>query len=306
MLAAVVVGLAPIAASADFSFNFAPDTAHRTYSGLALIQCNRPGEPSIGCTSFLFRNDPTPFLQERVKDPATGRVYYHVVVGRPQDGFAQEYFSWVGPSDGGQMGPGSSSFGDPDCFASSCNGKNPLGPDNVVTGSGTGGSYRYSTGQVLGHVSVRQLIGGFSQDPATGEWLCTGSYCDDFYKPWFRKPRIRQSLRETGTQPVSMSFELDLSGQDMLRLPQAPTPPTIRFSLGAAPGAAAFELSRDAPQARPSAGRYCRGVPDAAGQCTPPDRPQVWSDISLKQYTYFDGDLPLTQDWSIYRDPSQN
>ncbi len=306
LAAAALLG-APLSfpAQAGLSFNFSPDLANRVYSGLALVQCNRPGEPAIGCASFLFNQDPTPFLQERVRDPATGRIYYHVVVGRPEDGFAQEYYSWVGPSSAMQMGPGSSSFGNPNCFYSNCNGKNPLGPDNVVTGSGTGGSYRYASGQVLGHVSVRQLVGLHRYDPATGDWVCDDVYCESFLKPWFNKPRIVQSLNDsTGGDTVNLRFELDLSDQDMLTMPQTATAPDISFTLGG--GGSGFRLARDAPEASYSAGRYCRGVPDAAGRCTPPDRPQVWSDVSLRQYTYFDGDLPLDQDWSIYRDPAQN
>jgi len=308
LVAALLGALLSAAAQAGLSFNFAPDLANRVYSGLALVQCNRPSEPSIGCSSFLFNNDPTPFLQERVRDPATGRIYYHVVLGRPEDGFAQEYYSWVGPSSAMQMGAGSSSFGNPNCFYSNCNGKNPLGPDNVVTGSGTGGSYRYSTGQVLGHVSVRQLLGVFTYDAAAGDWTCADAYCEDFHKPWFKKPRIVQTFSGTSAgTAVSARFELDLGGQDMLTMPQTATAPTITFSFQAGPGGSAqFDLARDAPGASYSAGRYCRGVPDATGRCTPPDRPQIWSDVTLKQYTYFDGDLPLDQDWSVYRDPTQN
>ncbi len=318
MLARLLLALAllpwAIPVRAGFAFNFAPDPAHRAYSGQALAVCNMPGQTDINCISYISHGGTTPFLQEKVQDPATGKIYFHVVIGQPGSGFAMEYFSKDGFPSGGQDSSGSSSFGGNSCTfmmgGITCNGQDPLGDvtgNRLLAGNGTGGSY-LAGGSAVGEVSVLQLLGVHTQDPATGQWTCADSYCGSFEKAWGQKPRIQQRLAVTsGGATVQGRFELDLSGQSMLVLPAAATAPTVTLSVtapGGGPGS--FDLATDASQAAFTAGRYCRGTPDASGQCTPPTRPSDWTGVNLNQYSYFDGAMPLDQDWSLYKDPGQN
>ena len=306
-----VLALVPGIAAAGFSFNFSSDP-NQVYSGRALAVCNMPGQTNVNCSSFYAQPDSTPFLQERVQDPATGKLYYHVVVGQPGDGFAQEFFITAASAfAAGQNSDGSASFGKDTCGNPRCNGQDPLGAssgDNRITGIGTGGSHLVG-GSPLGEVAVLQLMGVHTKDANTGQWNCADSYCGSYQKDWGKKPRLRQIFNgSSGGQTVQWTFDLDLSGQDMLTLPTTATEPVITFSISGAAGGgpASFDYAKDAPQRQSTAGRYCRGTPDASGSCTPPSLPSDWSTVNLNQYSYFDGDMPLDPDWSLYRDPAQN
>ncbi len=327
---AILLG-APFATEAAFTFNFSPDPAPLTQA-FVTISCNIPGKPQVNCGTFISSpmmmggSDPTPFLQELVRD-ASGNVYYHVIVGLPDNGqgFAQEYYSLqsFGPSDGSAAG--SASFGNPSCFNAVfryCNGEDPLGdrtrndPNSTVspmavTGIGTGGSYMVACptcpggGAPYGRVAVRQLLGDHAKDPNTGQWTCNDSYCQEYLKPFDNKPRITQTLDDG---QMRSEFVADMSASPMLVMPDTPAPVTNTLLLrnGMGQNVVSFDVTASRQQGQSTAGMYCRGVPDAQGNCRPPDLPATWRDVPTSQYSYFDGAMPLDQDWSLYRDPAQN
>ncbi len=345
LLAALLAALIPAPpVRAALTLNFSPNPA-ATPQAFATISCNMPNMPQVNCGTFVSspmmgHPDPTPFLQELVDD-GFGNVYYHVIVGLPDSGkgFAQEYYSLqsFGPSNGPQ---GSASYGYSDCFNSVfpyCNGEDPLGSRTrsnpgstvspmAVTGIGTGGAYTLNcptcgNGVPWGKVAVRQLVGNFAPisvahvptangaaGPNGQDWACNDVFCQEYFKTFGKKPRISQIL-DDGT--VRSEFVADMSASAMLSMPTAPAPITNTLLLRDGSGAAvsSFDVTASAQTGSSTAGMYCRGTLPAgqsSGSCRAPDLPSGWQSVPTQQYSYFDGSMPLDQDWSIYRDPAQN
>ncbi len=171
--------LFPTAAQAEFSLNFQPQLTRLGDPEWLNFNCNRPRAPGSGFEScdkndeFRDNNgrDTTPFLMERVRDPATGEQYYHTIIGLPGDDFVQEAYIKIVRymnKDGGDftttpqtkvddLGPISDSLGDwRDITKFRDNAYDPLGPARF---SGSGTANPKST-------QFRQVInsGGLMQD----------------------------------------------------------------------------------------------------------------------------------------------
>ncbi len=153
-------------------------------------------------------NDPTPFYYERVDG------YWHIVIGDPSQGFAQEtYTPIVGlfHSDSGGHEPVFFTLNG-NLEQWSGNGWDPLefnnktfGPDNTrYAGNGTGNPTQVVVRQVLGEGSLA------STGSPIEVWNCAGgAFCQEFLKSEMGfKPIITQTY-DDGI--VSMNFSLDMS-----------------------------------------------------------------------------------------------
>lgn len=255
------------------------------------VRCNRPDVGAdIGCGGSWSINDGTPFIQELFLDPASGEYYYHIVVGTPGDGFAQDVYvkatgrTWEG-------GLGSATLGDGDCRSgssfifSACNISDPLGltHDNVFTGNGTGDPKA---------VVMRQLLGG-TWDDATDTWSCTASdvFCMEFLKDDLAlKPFISLQVRDLDDD-VTITFELDMRNSDFDTDTIAGTL-VNRVEFGDAylneTAGHDYDVDVDPVDSRITGGRY-------RFTGTGP------TDAYLEPYIYWDGHFTLDQDWSAYK-----
>lgn len=144
----------------------------------------------------------TSFVQETVD--LGGQKYYHVVVGQPDQGFAQEiliktsgvlfYLNPLSDSGGGHCLPDGGVFSSPAAdivCGQDNNGRDPLGAFNV-TGNGSGNPES---------VLIRQVV----SDPA-------GGFSQEFLKAQLdKKPLISQNLNSGG---VVNAFIMDMSNSD--------------------------------------------------------------------------------------------
>lgn len=289
---ALVGMLLPILGHTELNFTGEPDPVKRIDSGEeAFVMCNMSGQTDVGCgDSWLFnRFDPTPFLQEIVKD-TDGKVYYHMVIDDPLNGFSQEMYMGRGV-DTIQGNRVSASLGgrvEDACFGGitveerlhGCgNGALPLEGDKVYTGNGSGNPNRIIMRQVLDDAQMSQ----------------------EFTKAAFdKKPKITQSTTDI-TQGVTGNFVIDMSNSTYL---DDTTPGSMvnTLTFDALPGENRpfapknFDMSVDGQNVKVTGGRYTYtdgttwGVSGAGGT-----------------YNYVeDGGFNLDIDWSIFKDPAQN
>ena len=204
----------------------------------------------------------TPFVYERVQDPQSGLNYYHMIVGDPEQGFAQEVFIQVGTRSDFQGVPplqggfSSSSGGQPPVeeIARFSSGGNPLANDQTFTGTGTGNPSR---------VQMRQLMtdadGGLTVDFVKNRYL--------------EKPTISNTI---DASDVNMSFIIDGSGNLYTTpAPSAVTNIVEHRGANVPPDASArFDMATDAPNAHVTAGQYTTTNP-AAGD---PGGPYTYAD----------------------------
>jgi len=120
----------------------------------------------------------TPFLEEFVSDPNTGHSYYHLLIGNPAEGFAQDIYIRKDGYTDFQNGTGSASKGTAinahDVFGSG-NGSNTGNPNKVI---------------------VRQILND-------------GEIAQEFLKNKLdKKPKISQMLN---TPDISLLFIVDMS-----------------------------------------------------------------------------------------------
>lgn len=257
--------------------------------GFASVLCNMPGIPNISCeTGFGFSPSGTdPFVQEFVQ--IGGELYYHLIVGQPTDGFAQEVLIKT-LTTVRFIGGASSDSGGLNCFTNdlfTCagspnNGRSPLASDPVLSGNGSGNPNR---------VIVRQVM----SDSA-------GTFSQEFLKANLTtKPVITQELT---TSDIIARFVLDMSGIDYntntvaglltntvrvldLDIPQ------LAGDYDSATHAQTFAGTGTNIDSNITGGRYIYT----------PDTNQFFGGI----YTYYDGDYPIADvNWESFRDPAQN
>ncbi len=261
------------------------------------VRCNRPADgPNVGCSGgWSNSGDQTPFLQELYLDQASGEYYYHVIVGSPESGFAQETYTKAnGPTWEG--GRGSASLGDGNCRSnffsfnlSLCNLGDPLGVshDNTFTGIGSGNPKA---------VLMRQVMGG-TWDGATKSWSCQGAdgYCLEFLKDAFLlKPKITQTVRDAATNMTGY-FEFDMSNSDYDTGTIAGTMVnTLTFTDPDMAAIANFDFATSNTNGSVlTGGRY---IFTGTGP----------TDATLEPYQYWGDVFTLDTEWSIFRDASQN
>jgi len=273
--------------TAEFVMNFVPvDSTFGDHSRTD-TSCNRPDVTDLYCGgSWSNSGDPTPFLQEVIL--IDGKDYYHVIVGLPEDGFAQEFF--MATSTFYQGGSGTSSLGDGICrygsgsyAISQCNMGDALGQthDNVFTGNGSGDPRS---------IMIRQVMGG-TWDSGDGTWSCApgDEFCLEYTKDNFlTKPKTTMTIRDP-TQFMQSYFEVDLSNSDytqntvlgsIVNTMQITSPEVI---------GADFDMDIDAniDWLNVSAGLY-------TFTGTGP------TNATLNPYDYFEGSFDLNQPWWRY------
>lgn len=273
------------ASQADFALNWAPDQVNRVGGfDLPNINCNR-GEGQLNCqvqsgNTVRVDPDPSPFLQERVRDPDTGEIYYHVILGLPSSDFAQEVFIransgviWgrgfiqvEGTSSGGTVdfAPPTGIFSASQLFDRQF----PLDEDENISGNSTANPTR---------VVMRQLTqdAGFTQEFLKDTLL--------------NKPRITQGINDAD---VVATFVADMRGLNYNDMNTAA--PIVNTLSIMGEGATTFDMATDAAVTDITAGQY-RWLPG-----TGPDQ-------SSGTYEYLrDSYNPYLEDWKSFRDPNQN
>lgn len=292
VLACLCLILGAADSRADFTLNWSPDLVNRTSgnsvgggaravtsTSLPFINCNR-GEGRFNCqveSSQFSAADPdrTPFLQEIVRGP-DGNNYFHVIVGLPTSGFAQETYirangaSWPAqPGVQGSSSGGNLSFQGFGGSGTIFNNQRPLDPDEAISGNATGNPTR---------VIMRQI----NND---------AEFSQDFLKDTLtNKPRIIQSLSNAD---INMQFIADMRSLSMTDMANA-VPITNTLSLAGVSDS--FDMARDAQagHSQVTAGQY-RWLPGSG-----PDQ-------SVGSYQYGQGGYdPYLENWRAFRDPAQN
>ncbi len=164
---------------AEFVLDWNADTASPTFSGTSIVQ---------GGTTITGQ---TPFVYERVPDPVSGALFYHLIVGDPAQQFAQEVYIQTGGGlsfEGfGNIGTSSASGGS---GLPTGNASDPLGVvnDTSFTGNGTAHPRR---------VQMREILND-------------ADFSMDFTKNvYIEKPTISLNINGTDFQNI---FVIDASG----------------------------------------------------------------------------------------------
>lgn len=232
--------------------------------------CNR-GSPTNTCIHGNSADrEKTPFLQEMVSDGSAN--YYHLIIGDPATGFAQETYIRQG-SAYFQGGTGSSSAGN---IANGGMGGG-RGPLDTETGTGTVGT---GTGNPT-RSQIRQVVGTPGAE-----------FYQEFLKSSFlTKPKVTQNI----TIPeIATVFIMDMSAINYSTNSIAGTVTnTLRFINPDASGGN-FDMTTDKQASNVTGGRYTWSPGFSSGQ-------------SNGTYSYADGGAPLnTVDWKAFYNPTQN
>lgn len=238
-------------ARAEFTLNWTSDTGNPVFSGTSVTQTDNGGNDQT-----LFGQ--TPFIYERVLDGTT--PYYHLVVGDPATGFAQEVYiqaGFPGLTGGSCRGPvscggtaaaigadHSASGGDTaTSFGFEGNGFDPLGSDAAASGNSGGNPTR---------VQMRQLV-------------TDGDLTVDFVKDKYaEKPSITNTIDATD---LTATVVINSSGNPLnsaatasavtntVELIGPDLPPDVSAP-GGGPSAVRFDMATDAQESSVTAGQY--------------------------------------------------
>ena len=294
-------------------FNFRPHPDAIPQGNFAYVACNMPGVPDWMCspaTGAGYGNaDPsqTPFLQETVS--LNGQTYFHVIIGQPNEGFAQETYIRAGGRRGFMAF--SDSGGNacialngrsvpPDYYlpmARACsldnNSRNPLGPfDQSANASGNPNA-----------VLMRQIVSDADRQVV-----------QEFLKADLsQKPKISQTFSAPG---IEGTFAIDMSNSDY-NTDDTPGKVSMTQSVAVSdlPGASGNitfnidEVATAAPNV--SGGRYTYTPNTALAGITATDSDgNLIYDTRWRYGTYTNwlGNVdPIHEvDWAAFRDPSQN
>lgn len=278
----------------NFDFTFKP-LPGADVGNLPNAICNIPGQANRSCnTQFGASTDSTtPFVQETIT--LRGKSYYHLIVGQPESGFAQEVLIGTGTTIA--FGNTLSDSGGGYCLPSALmtfsqmvgcdldnNARVPLGAFER-TGNGSGNPEAVIMKQVVSDAKA-----GFAQE---------------FLKDQFnKKPKLSQTVDDA---TISSTWAMDMSkiGYSMDSVAGDMTNKMTVKGQDLPGGSAQFDASRVVNAGTNiTAGRY-KFTPNTglAGIATSPN--PYWS---YGTYTYFDGSIdPVTTvDWSKFRDPAQN
>ena len=321
MIKVLVISLVIIAAVFQHAFaqplNFQQASAIEdvTEEGLRLvnIRCHRPGESDVRCgmAPGWTNGDTggnTPFLMEvfRAED---GRRYFHVSIGHPEYGFAQDTYIQVGRTSGGinNARPGewsgmplSASLGDSSChptnggggFATSnCNASDPLGENRGNDFGGSGSANPRA-------VRMRQIIGG-TWDETSKTWSCEQSdaNCQEFLKSERELKPVLTHLVRDHDQGLEALWHFDMSNSDYA----TDTVAGVMINIVKMDGVngAAFDYENgvfDQKESELTGGRY-RFVGTWNG---------IGENASTEPYEYFgESNFKLDQEWSNFVDPDQ-
>jgi hypothetical protein len=256
------------------------------------LGCSTPVECSVvhsdfsGAGDMVQVNGQTPFLYERAT--LNGVEYYHMIVGNPDDGFAQEVFIQVGTgntffqaqqlgdadmlSDGGTLPTASSSsLGNPSTQLDfdTGNSTNPFSPDPVFSGNTSGNPNR---------VQMRQL-------------MTDGDLTVDFVKNVFLdKPSITNAIENDA---VRMIFSMDSTGNryDTSNTPSVVSNRVEHLDPDVPATSAIFDTATDSEVSTVNAGRYTY-TPGASATFG----------FAGGTYEYVDGGANHNPDWGSFFD----
>lgn len=306
---------------AQFELNFIPVQNPTTISDFPKGGYDNTGNafscPDVGNTDCFngteASTDPTVFYYERVDG------YWHLIVGDPEQGFAQEVYTPI-------VGLFHSNTGgrEPIFFTLngnleewSGNGWDPLelnndvyGPENSsFSGNGTGDPTKVIMRQVLGFGTL-----GNTGVTAVEAWTCNSSeFCQEFLKSQEGfKPIITQEYSDA---EISIDFSLDMSAisySDMTT--QATMVNTISLVAPGipdnalfvnAPSATHFDMATDSQDSVVTAGRYI--YTPGSGWHDDGDG-DVFRAFGSGTYEYVEGisDFQLSTDWASFYDATQN
>lgn len=260
-------------ALAEFNLNWQADTANPAFprsfifedeNGNLIPLTDAVIHDDITVGETIIIGNQTPFVYEKVMEG--GVPYYHMIVGDPDSGFAQEVYIRAGinafgffNTGGACSGPGSCDEGTatfnvgPDFSASAGRGSDndptvsnafrPLDPDFTISGNMSANPNR---------VQMRQL-------------LVDGDLTLDFVKDrYIEKPSISNTIEDA---EFRSTFAMDSTGNPYTSsaTPSAVTntvehlgpnvPPDVRPP-GGGPSSASFDMSTDADISVVTAGRY--------------------------------------------------
>jgi len=313
LVAALVPGTAQVHAApanaAGFETNFdtsafGPTNAFYTgNAGCGFAQ-------GCGTTSNLSNGDPTPFYQQVVD--INGTSYFHVMVGDPASGFAEESYTPFaagnGSADGTSLQGDNNPFGagnemsvlDP-TWSSSPGHSTPSRDYNLLT----------SVGNVGNPLDTVHKSGNGGGDPthAVFRMVLTSSAGDmsmDVVKPFLdKKPRISQTVQD-GT--LSSQFVADMT---KLSYSDDKTPAEVKIhqviSDSSIPGIGAgdFNMSQ-AQQSYVTAGRYTFTPGTGWNNATGWDSPGSSFDLGTYTYEGGQGFDPFTVNWATFFKYDQN
>lgn len=293
-----------LAAPADFRTNF--DMPSFTGPGEFYSGSGYCTFGSAICAASLFGNgDPTPFA-ERVES-INGIDYFHVIVGDPASGFAEESYTRYGAGFGSAVIQGSYSpdgGGMETAFISGW----PGSPN-----TGAGNQWVVDSGNIGNPLASVHVSGNGSQDPTKSVFrmIMTSAKGDmslDVSKPFLdKKPIISQTVQSGNMTSVFVADMRGLSYSEMNN--SAPVINTLVIQDPTIPGngAANFNMA-DAPQSTVTAGRFTftpgAGWNTAAGVGWAADN----SSFDLGTYVYAGGGGfdAYSFDWTTVFDYSQN
>lgn len=309
--AAGLMGTMPLllvpGAHAEFNLNWQADTANPAFprsfifedeEGNVIPLTDAVIHDDINVGETIVIEGQTPFVYEKVMEG--GVPYYHMIVGDPDSGFAQEVYIRAGINAFGFFntcsGPGSCDEGTatfnvgPDFSASAGRGSDndptvsnafrPLDPDFTISGNMSANPNR---------VQMRQL-------------LVDGDLTLDFVKDrYIEKPSISNTIEDAEFRSV---FSMDSTGNlysdsstpsvvtNTVEHLGANLPPDVRPP-GGGPSSASFDMATDADNSVVTAGRYT---------WTPGSGP----DGSLGTYNYVGGGGPNPgTNWGSFFDHGQ-
>lgn len=245
-------------AKAEFNLNWTADTAYPVFgntddqNGTMITHCT-----SVGCGQAFNH---TPFVYERVNDGADN-TYYHLIVGEPDAGFAQEVYIQAGSgiTGGGCSGPitcggdaaqignnsvsasgGQGATG----FGSEGSGFDPLGSDQGFTGNSTGNPTRVQMRQLLtdGDLTVDFVKDKFLEKPSISNTIDAA----DMTATFIVNSAGNLLSDSTTVSPVTNTFEL--TGSNL--------PPDAQPPGGGAPSSVRFDMSTDSQSSLVTAGQY--------------------------------------------------
>jgi hypothetical protein len=288
-----------VAAAAGFSTNFQKPNGWTTQDtgGCGFAQCTSEGG----------NLDPSPFAETIVT--ISGVTYYHVIVGDPAAGFAQESYTRAaakniqGGNEIGGLGGGFGLDGGGNLYSVIGN-TTPTNNDtfdNKLNNSNSLGDYRVSgTGGNAPDYSVFRMV---MTSPS-------GDMSMEVYKPFLdKKPLITQTVQDGGMTSTFVADERALTYSDASTA--APVINTLTLNDPSIPGGSAttdFSMAK-AQQSIITAGRFTYDRPANYGWNDPVngwDSPDSTFVFGTYNYVGGQGFDPLNYDWSQVFDYSQN
>lgn len=231
--------------------------------------------------------DQTPFMYETVTDPNTNLSYYHMVLGQPADGFAQDVYIQNSNSFGSfQGGPSSASL------AGTLNYTDPLNVDPATASGVASGNPK--------RVVMRQVMSGTD-------------ISSEFLKETANKPKITQDV--TSTDMVA-HVVIDMTNSDYSTMDVPGTfTNTLDLTGPGVPGnAGSFHNATDTQNAYVTAGRYTY-TPQTTTRCQMEGSQRVCKTSEVRGgagggYAYYDGSANYdgtansTVKWADFWDPT--